>query len=145
MNELKEPLISKAIVDRYHGKLLRSIESDVVIVGAGPAGLTAAFHLASRGRKVTVVEKRLAPGGGVWGGGMGMNEIVVQEEAIPIPTPPASATTAATRALYVVDARRSWLAHLFLQDRLAADSTRGHAPRKEASDDTPEAITPVLP
>jgi thiamine thiazole synthase len=65
MNELKEPLISKAIVDRYHRKLLRSIESDVVIVGAGPAGLTAAFHLASRGRKVTVVEKRLAPGAGI--------------------------------------------------------------------------------
>ena len=37
MNELKEPLISKAIVDSYHRKLLRSIESDVVIVGAGPA------------------------------------------------------------------------------------------------------------
>ena len=83
MNELKEPLISRAIVDSYHRKLLRAIESDVVIVGAGPAGLTAAFHLAARGRKVTVVEKRLAPGGGVWGGGMGMNEIVVQAGSHP--------------------------------------------------------------
>ena len=54
MNELKEPLISKAIVDSYHRKLLRSIENDVVIIGAGPAGLTAAFHIAAQGRKVTV-------------------------------------------------------------------------------------------
>jgi len=104
MNELKEPLISKAIVDRYHRKLLRSIESDVVIVGAGPAGLTAAFHLASRGRKVTVVEKRLAPGGGVWGGGMGMNEIVVQEEAVPILDAAGIRHDCRYEGLYVVDA-----------------------------------------
>lgn len=41
MSELRETAISKAIVDSYHRKLLRSTESDVVIVGAGPAGLTA--------------------------------------------------------------------------------------------------------
>ncbi len=71
-------------MESYHQKLLRSLEGDVVIVGAGPAGLTAASHLATAGRKVTIVEKRLAPGGGVWGGGMGMNEVVVQQEATPI-------------------------------------------------------------
>jgi sulfide-dependent adenosine diphosphate thiazole synthase len=84
VNGIHETVISKAIVDSYSRKLLGSIEGDVVVVGAGPAGLTAAFHLAARGRKVTIVEKRLAPGGGVWGGGMGMNEIVVQQEAVPI-------------------------------------------------------------
>ncbi len=59
--EWNEPLISKAIIESYHRKLLRSIHSDVVIVGAGPAGLTAACQLAAAGRKVTVIEKRLAP------------------------------------------------------------------------------------
>lgn len=104
MNELEEITISKAIVDSYHQKLLRAIESDVVIIGAGPAGLTAAFHLAAQGRRVTVVEKRLAPGGGVWGGGMGMNEIVVQEEAVPILEAASIRHDRLFEGLHVIDA-----------------------------------------
>jgi thiamine thiazole synthase len=64
--------------------MLDRIVSDVLIVGAGPAGLVAGFYLARDGRKVTIVEKRLSPGGGIWGGGMGMNDVAVQEEAIPL-------------------------------------------------------------
>src|SRR5215217_5439294 len=37
----------------------------VVVVGAGLAGLSAALHLAGRGREVTVVERELHPGGRV--------------------------------------------------------------------------------
>jgi thiamine thiazole synthase len=102
--EWNEPLISKAIIESYHRKLLRSIESDVVIVGAGPAGLTAACQLAAAGRKVTVIEKRLAPGGGVWGGGMGMNDIVVQQEAVPILDAAGIRRAPCSNGLYVVDA-----------------------------------------
>ncbi len=104
MSELKETLISKAIVDSYDRKLLRSIEGDVLIVGAGPAGLTAAAYLAAAGRKVTIVEKRLAPGGGVWGGGMGMNDIVVQEEAVPVLEAAAIRCDRRFEGLYVIDA-----------------------------------------
>ena len=84
MTNFDESRISRAILSAYHEKLLEHIDNDVVIVGAGPAGLTAATRLAKRGFRVTVVEKRLSPGGGVWGGAMGLNEAVVQEEAMPI-------------------------------------------------------------
>lgn len=33
------------------------------------------------GFKVTILEKRLAPGGGIWGGGMGMPDVVVESAA----------------------------------------------------------------
>jgi len=79
-----ETQITRAILDAYHRKLSDSIVSDVVIVGAGPSGLTAAYHLARRDLRVTLVEKRLSPGGGIWGGGMAMNEVALQTEALPI-------------------------------------------------------------
>ena len=43
-------------------------ESDVVIIGAGPAGLTAAYTLAKAGKKVTVIEARDRVGGRTWNG-----------------------------------------------------------------------------
>jgi thiamine thiazole synthase len=82
MADLQEAEISKAILDAYHRKLSEGIVSDVVIVGAGPAGMTAAIHLARSGLKVTLLEKRLAPGGGIWAGGMAMNEVVVEDSAL---------------------------------------------------------------
>jgi len=82
MADFHETQISKAILNAYHQKLSDRIVSDVLIVGAGPAGMTAAFYLAQKGIKVTLLEKRLAPGGGIWGGGMAMNEAVVQDDAL---------------------------------------------------------------
>jgi thiamine thiazole synthase len=76
--------ISKAITSAYSDKIAAHLESDVIIVGAGPSGLTAAYELAERGHRVTVVEKRLSPGGGIWGGAMGWNYVVVQDEALPV-------------------------------------------------------------
>ena len=82
MKPLDEVEISKTILCTYHEKLLDRMASDVIIVGAGPSGLVAAFYLARAGLKVTVLEKRLSPGGGIWGGGMAMSVAVVQDDAI---------------------------------------------------------------
>jgi len=84
MPQFKETDISKAILNAYHDKLLDRVVSDVLIVGAGPAGMVAAFRLAGQGLKVTLLEKRLSAGGGIWGGGMAMNEAVIQDEALPL-------------------------------------------------------------
>jgi thiamine thiazole synthase len=82
MAEISETGISKVILNAYHKKILERIESDVIIVGAGPSGLSASIHLARNGLNVTLMEKRLSPGGGIWGGGMAMNEVVVQSDAV---------------------------------------------------------------
>ena len=61
-------------------ELMDYTDVDVAIIGAGPAGLTSAKYLAEKGVKVAIFEKKLSVGGGIWGGGMMFNKIVVQPE-----------------------------------------------------------------
>lgn len=79
-----EQIVSAGIVDSYFKKLKENLSVDVAIVGGGPSGLVASYYLAKKGLKVALYERKLAPGGGMWGGAMMFNEIVVQKEALHI-------------------------------------------------------------
>ena len=78
---LDEIKISRAIIESYHDKLIKALDVDVAIVGAGPAGMVCGYYLAKAGKKVVLFERKLSVGGGMWGGGIMFNEIVVQQEA----------------------------------------------------------------
>jgi len=79
--KLDEVVISRAIIESYKDKLVKALDVDVAIVGAGPAGLVCGYYLARAGKKVVLFERKLSVGGGMWGGGIMFNEIVVQDKA----------------------------------------------------------------
>ena len=78
---LDEIKISRAIIESYTGKLIKALDVDVAIVGGGPAGMVCGYYLAKAGKQVVLFERKLSIGGGMWGGGIMFNEIVIQEQA----------------------------------------------------------------
>ena len=79
-----ETQVSKGIISTYFEKMQRNLELDVAIVGGGPSGIVAAYYLAKAGLRVAQFDRKLSPGGGMWGGAMMFNQLVIQEEAMPI-------------------------------------------------------------
>jgi thiazole biosynthesis enzyme len=79
--KLDETVISKAIINSFLEKLKKGLETDVVVAGGGPAGLVASYYLARKKIKVVLCERNLSIGGGIWGGGIMFNKIVVQKKA----------------------------------------------------------------
>jgi len=79
--DVREVEITRAIANEWHAVLIDRAESDVIIIGAGPAGLTASRDLSNMGFKVLVIEQNNYLGGGYWLGGYMMNPVTVREPA----------------------------------------------------------------
>jgi sulfide-dependent adenosine diphosphate thiazole synthase len=79
--DVREVEITRAIADEFHSVLIDRAESDVIIIGAGPAGLTAGRELSIMGFKVLIIEQNNYLGGGYWLGGYMMNPVTVREPA----------------------------------------------------------------
>jgi len=77
-SKASEKDVTKAIVSEFAKEFLEYVESDVVIVGAGPSGLIAAKRLAESGVKVLLIESNNYLGGGFWIGGYLMNKLTVR-------------------------------------------------------------------
>jgi len=101
---MDEVIISRAIAESYIRDLLEAMELDVAIAGAGPAGMTAACYLAKEKVKTAIFERKLSVGGGIWGGGMMFNKIVVQPEGKEILDEFGITTTEYQKGYYVANA-----------------------------------------
>ncbi|TFK27709.1 thiazole biosynthetic enzyme [Coprinopsis marcescibilis] len=80
---IEEAQVSRAMIKRYFQSMYDRVVSDVVIVGAGSAGLSCAYSLATQrpDLKITIVEAGVAPGGGAWLGGQLMTPMVIRKPA----------------------------------------------------------------
>lgn len=108
---MKEAAITRAIARAFYREFDELVESDVIIVGAGPAGLLCARDLAAAGVKVLLIEQATHLGGGFWSGGYLMTKAAIPHpahlilEELGVPCRKAAQGSGGSDAdLYLVDA-----------------------------------------
>lgn len=82
-NPIRESTVSRAMTSRYFEDLNKYAESDIVIIGAGSCGLSAAYVLAKQrpDLKIAIIEAGVAPGGGAWLGGQLFSAMIMRKPA----------------------------------------------------------------
>jgi thiazole biosynthesis enzyme len=80
-SEVGEKDITRTIVAMFGETMADYADSDVIIIGAGPSGLTAGMELAKLRVKSLIIEQNNYLGGGYWVGGYMMNPVTVRAPA----------------------------------------------------------------
>jgi len=78
---LRETDITRSIAQEFYKQFDDNVSSDVIIIGAGPAGLVCARELAQSGVKTLIIEQMNHLGGGFWSGGYLMNKAAIASPA----------------------------------------------------------------
>ena len=79
--DVSEKEVTRAIVHMFTETMIEYSDSDVIIIGAGPAGLIAGRELAKMGARTLIIEQNNYVGGGYWVGGYMMNPVTVRYPA----------------------------------------------------------------
>jgi thiazole biosynthesis enzyme len=104
LHPVREVEVTRAIVTSFLRQLEEYVDSDVIIVGAGPSGLIAGRELAKAGLKVLIIERNNYLGGGFWIGGYFMNKLTLRAPAQEILDELGVPYSPASEGLYVADA-----------------------------------------
>jgi len=100
---LDETVVSRWILKKFMEDFLDSLDIDVSIIGAGPAGLAASMFIARAGKKVAIFEKHPYCGGGLLSGGMLLPRGIVTNRAKPLLEEIGVFLTEAERNCYTIN------------------------------------------
>ncbi|XAR53769.1 hypothetical protein NMG60_11022450 [Bertholletia excelsa] len=79
---IRESVVSREMTRRYMTDMISYADTDVIIVGAGSAGLSCAYELSKNPNiRVAIIEQSVSPGGGAWLGGQLFSAMVVRKPA----------------------------------------------------------------